>query len=114
MSAAESGVPFRTMPGIYELLGGTVSVNRLREVDITDLLRREHTPIDDQPRGALILSGKRVLITGAGGSIASELCRQIARWGPDELVILGHGENSIFEHRAGAGRAFSHRSPYSR
>lgn len=89
------GVPFRTMPGIYELLGGKVSVNRLREVDITDLLRREHTPIDDRRVGR-ILSGKRVLITGAGGSIASELCRQIARWGPDELVILGHGENSIF------------------
>ena len=91
-----SGVHFRTMPGIYELLGGTVSINRLREVDITDLLRREHTPINDELVG-LNLRGKRVLITGAGGSIASELCRQIARWGPAELVLLGHGENSIFE-----------------
>jgi FlaA1/EpsC-like NDP-sugar epimerase len=90
------GIPFRTMPGIYELLGGFVSVSRLREVDITDLLRRQHTPIDHQ-RVGLSLSGKRVLITGAGGSIAGELCRQIARWGPAELTLVGHGENSIFE-----------------
>ena len=92
----QKGIPSRTMPGIYELLGGSVSVNRLREVDITDLLRREPTYIDNQRVGQS-LSGKRVLVTGAGGSIASELCRQAARWGPAELVLLGHGENSIFE-----------------
>ena len=89
-------IPFRTMPGIYELLGGTVSVNRLREVDITDLLRREPTHIDND-RVSQLLKGRRVLLTGAGGSIASELCRQIARWEPSELVLVGHGENSIFE-----------------
>jgi len=90
------GVSFRTMPGIYELLGGRVSVSRLREVDITDLLRREPARINDDLVGAS-LSGRVVLITGAGGSIGLELCRQIARWGPAELVLLGHGENSIFE-----------------
>ena len=90
------GVPSRTMPGIYELIGGRVSVNRLREVDITDLLRREPVTIDDQLVGAS-LSGKRILITGAGGSIGREICRQAARWSPSELVLLGHGENSIFE-----------------
>jgi FlaA1/EpsC-like NDP-sugar epimerase len=90
------GVPFRTMPGIYELLGGKVSVSRLREVDITDLLRREPTKIDEDLVGAT-LSGRSVLVTGAGGSIGRELCRQIARWGPAELLLLGHGENSIFE-----------------
>ncbi len=90
------GVPFRTMPGIYELLGGKVSVSRLREVDIADLLRREPARIRDQEVGET-LSGHSVLITGAGGSIGRELCRQIARWGPSELLILGHGENSIFE-----------------
>jgi FlaA1/EpsC-like NDP-sugar epimerase len=90
------GVPFRTMPGIYELLGGQVSVSRLREVDITDLLRREPARIRDQQVGET-LSGKTVLVTGAGGSIGRELCRQISRWGPSELVLLGHGENSIFE-----------------
>jgi FlaA1/EpsC-like NDP-sugar epimerase len=90
------GIPFRIMPGIYELLGGKVSVSRLREVDITDLLRREPARIRDQEIGET-LSGHSVLVTGAGGSIGRELCRQIARWGPSELLVLGHGENSIFE-----------------
>jgi FlaA1/EpsC-like NDP-sugar epimerase len=90
------GIPFRTMPGIYELLGGKVSVSRLREVDIADLLRREPARMRDQEVGET-LSGHSVLVTGAGGSIGRELCRQIARWGPSELLILGHGENSIFE-----------------
>jgi len=92
----QKGVPFRTMPGIYELIGGKVSVSRLREVDITDLLRREPTRIDTELVGAS-LNGRVVLVTGAGGSIGRELCRQIARWGPAELLLLGHGENSIFE-----------------
>ncbi|MBK9008916.1 MAG: polysaccharide biosynthesis protein [Anaerolineae bacterium] len=90
------GIPSRTMPGIYELIGGKVSVNRLREVDITDLLRREPVRVNDEAVGAA-LEGKRVLVTGAGGSIGRELCRQIARRNPSELVLLGHGENSIFE-----------------
>jgi FlaA1/EpsC-like NDP-sugar epimerase len=87
---------FRTMPGIYELLGGKVSISRLREVDITDLLRREPTQVQDDRVGSVI-SGKTVLVTGAGGSIGGELCRQILRWGPSELILLGHGENTIFE-----------------
>ena len=90
------GIPSRTMPGIFELIGGKVSVSRLREVDITDLLRREPARVDDQLVGAS-LSGKRVLVTGAGGSIGREISRQVARWGPTELILLGHGENSIFE-----------------
>ena len=90
------GIPSRAMPGIYELIGGKVSVNRLREVDITDLLRREPIRVNDEAVGAA-LEGRRVLVTGAGGSIGRELCRQIARRNPAELVLLGHGENSIFE-----------------
>lgn len=90
------GIVSRTMPGIYELIGGRVSVNRLREVDITDLLRREPVRVNDEAVGAT-LEGRRVLVTGAGGSIGRELCRQIARRNPAELVLLGHGENSIFE-----------------
>ncbi|HEY3313385.1 MAG TPA: nucleoside-diphosphate sugar epimerase/dehydratase [Anaerolineales bacterium] len=90
------GVPFRTMPGIYELLGGKVSVSRLREVEITDLLRREPVRIHEELIGQ-VLEGKRVLVTGAGGSIGRELCRQIARWNAASLILLGHGENSIFE-----------------
>jgi FlaA1/EpsC-like NDP-sugar epimerase len=92
----QHGIPFRTMPGIYELLGGKVSVSRLREVDIGDLLRREPAAIDDEAVGRT-LAGKRILVTGAGGSIGLELCRQITRWRPAELALLGHGENSIFE-----------------
>lgn len=90
------GIPSRTVPGIYELIGGKVSVNRLREVDITDLLRREPVRVNDDAVGAT-LKGKRVLVTGAGGSIGRELCRQIARRNPAALILLGHGENSIFE-----------------
>jgi FlaA1/EpsC-like NDP-sugar epimerase len=90
------GVPFRTIPGIYELIGGKVTVNRLREVEITDLLRRPPTNIDDVLVGQR-LRGKSVMITGAGGSIGSELARQVIRRNPSELILLGHGENSIFE-----------------
>jgi FlaA1/EpsC-like NDP-sugar epimerase len=90
------GIPFRTMPGIYELIGGKVNVSRLREVDIADLLRREPTYIDENRIGTS-MSGRRIMVTGAGGSIGTELCRQIARWMPASLILLGHGENSIFE-----------------
>ena len=92
----KKNIPSRTMPSLHELIGGKVSVNRLREVDITDLLRRAPTHIDNELVG-LSLGGRRVLVTGAGGSIGRELCRQIARWEPVELFLLGHGENSIFE-----------------
>ena len=90
------GISSRTVPGVYELIGGKVSINRLREVDINDLLRREPVRVNDEAVGAT-LATKRVLVTGAGGSIGRELCRQIARRNPSELVLLGHGENSIFE-----------------
>ncbi|MFW5713600.1 MAG: polysaccharide biosynthesis protein [Brevefilum sp.] len=89
------GIPFRTMPGIYELLGGDVSVSRLREVDIADLLRREPVKMDTEALGE-VLEGRVVMVTGAGGPIGSELCRQIARLNPGKLLMLGHGENSIF------------------
>ena len=92
----EKNIPSRTMPSLHELIGGKVSVNRLREVDITDLLRRAPAHMDNELVG-LSLGGRRVMVTGAGGSIGRELCRQIARWDPAELFLLGHGENSIFE-----------------
>ncbi|MCX6053936.1 MAG: nucleoside-diphosphate sugar epimerase/dehydratase [Chloroflexi bacterium] len=90
------GISFRTMPGIYELIGGKVSINRLREVDITDLLRRQPSHMKEELVGAT-LTGKTVMVTGAGGSIGRELCRQISRWDPQRLILVGHGENSIFE-----------------
>ncbi len=90
-----AGVPSRTMPGMYEILSGQVSVAHLRNVDIEDLLRRDPVRIDAQEVERM-LAGKRVLVTGAGGSIGSELCRQIARCAPASLALLGHGENSLF------------------
>lgn len=89
------GVSFRTMPGIYELIGGKVNVSRLRDVDIADLLRRAPTDMSHHNVGHC-LENKRILVTGAGGSIGRELCQQIARWQPQVLILLGHGENSIF------------------
>jgi FlaA1/EpsC-like NDP-sugar epimerase len=92
----QAGVPAQTMPGIYELLGGRISVSQLRNVEIEDLLRRE--PVrTDHAAIAEVVKGKRVLVTGGGGSIGSELCRQILSCQPAELIVLGHGENSVFE-----------------
>lgn len=91
----QARVKIKTIPGIYELLGGTVSVNQLRDVQIEDLLRR--VPVQtDTAAVQTLLRGKRVLVTGGGGSIGSELCRQVLRCQPAELIIVGHGENSIF------------------
>lgn len=89
-------IPFRTIPGIYELIEGKIGVSRLREVEITDLLRRKPTRLNDEKIRERLF-GKAVMVTGAGGSIGRELCRQIARRSPSHLFLLGHGENSIFE-----------------
>jgi FlaA1/EpsC-like NDP-sugar epimerase len=91
-----AGIRARIIPGMYELLDGTVHINQLRDVQIEDLLRREPVRTDTAQVAAL-LRGRRVLVTGAGGSIGSELCRQIVRFDPAQLVLLGHGENSIFD-----------------
>jgi FlaA1/EpsC-like NDP-sugar epimerase len=72
-----TGVPSRSVPGLYELLDGGVSVSRLRQVEIADLLRRASVPI--RPGTGLDLQDQVVLITSAGGSIGAELCRQVAR-----------------------------------
>ena len=94
-AAREAGVPARALPGVFELLDGGVSVNRLRTVDIADLLRR--TQIAADPNTARYLAGQVVLVTGAGGSIGTELCRQVARAQASSLILVGHGENSIFD-----------------
>lgn len=93
-SCSAVGIASRTIPGVFEVLGGQVSVKRLRNVDIADLLRR--TEIVGE-RAPVYLRDRVVLVTGAGGSIGFELCRQIANADPAHLVLLGHGENSIFE-----------------
>ncbi|MGZ8376243.1 MAG: polysaccharide biosynthesis protein [Gemmatirosa sp.] len=95
-AAADAGIPTRMVPGLFELIDGRKSVTGLREVNIEDLLRREPVRTDLQQVRELA-EGKTVLVTGAGGSIGSELCRQIARLGPTQIVAVGRGENSIFE-----------------
>jgi FlaA1/EpsC-like NDP-sugar epimerase len=91
-----AGVEPKIIPGIYELLDGKVSVNQLRDIDIEDLLRRDPVRTDIEAVRQLV-RGKRVLVTGGGGSIGGELCRQIWRCEPAQLILLGHGENSIFD-----------------
>jgi FlaA1/EpsC-like NDP-sugar epimerase len=92
----ETGVSTYNLPGIYQLLAGYKSVSRTPQIDITRLLHRQPVSIDETEVAAN-LAGARVLVTGAGGSIGRELCRQIARFNPAELILVGHGENSIFE-----------------
>jgi FlaA1/EpsC-like NDP-sugar epimerase len=96
MICQQTGVVTHSLPGIYEILAGYKTVSQVPKLDVSRLLRRE--PIEtDQTAVREKLAGATVLITGAGGSIGSELCRQVARCTPKEIILLGHGENSIFE-----------------
>lgn len=88
-------VNFKIVPGIYEIITGDVHINQIREVLPEDLLGREMTRINFEEIGSF-LEKKRVLITGGGGSIGSELGRQIAKFNLEKLIILDHNENSIY------------------
>ncbi len=88
-------VDFKTIPNLGELMENPSILPAVRRVNITDLLRRDPVRIDHGEVERFV-RGKRVLVTGAGGSIGSELCRQIARFGPERLVILDQAENSLF------------------
>ena len=94
--AFEAELETFTLPGVTALLAGNVSVTRMRAIRVEDLLRREPVDIDRQQVDAL-LRGRRVLVTGGGGSIGGELCRQVALCQPASLIILGHGENSVYQ-----------------
>lgn len=92
---ADLPVKIKTVPGIFEILKGQVSLKTLKDVDIEDLLRRPPVKLDMESISDY-LAGQVVLVTGAGGSIGSELCRQIAQLVPDKLVLLDQDESSIF------------------
>ncbi|MDG4498756.1 polysaccharide biosynthesis protein [Streptococcus suis] len=89
------GVPVNNMPSIEDIFSGDVTVSDFQEIDIADLLGRPEVVLDQKELN-LYFEGKTILVTGAGGSIGSEICRQIARFSPKRLLLLGHGENSIY------------------
>ncbi|MBQ9642790.1 MAG: polysaccharide biosynthesis protein [Lachnospiraceae bacterium] len=92
----ETKCKIRTLPGMYQLVNGEVNVSKLRDVEVEDLLGREPVQIDiDEIAG--YVSGKTVLVTGGGGSIGSELCRQIARHAPGRLIIVDVYENNAYD-----------------
>jgi FlaA1/EpsC-like NDP-sugar epimerase len=92
----ETKCKLRTLPGVFELIDGRVDIKKIRDVDLEDLLGREPVRVDlDEICG--YIENRRVLVTGGGGSIGSELCRQIARFNPEKLLILDIYENSAYE-----------------
>lgn len=92
----ETGCKLRTLPGMYQLINGDVSISKLKDVEIEDLLGREPIRTDlDEIMG--YVSGKVILITGGGGSIGSELCRQIASHQPKQLIIVDIYENNAYD-----------------
>ena len=92
----ETGCRVRTVPGIYQLVNDEVRVSQLRDVDIADLLGREQIPVNNNEI-LEILEGRVILVTGGGGSIGSELCRQIARANPAKLIIFDIYENNAYD-----------------
>lgn len=94
-AATGTGSEVLIMPNIDDVMAGKLEVSQLKKVEVEDLLGRDPVELDDQGISEQI-EGKTILVTGAGGSIGSELCRQIVRYKPRRLVLLGHGENSIY------------------
>ncbi len=92
----ETSASIKILPGMFELLDGKVTVNHIREVQVEDLLGREPVKLDLEEISQY-LNKKVVLVTGAGGSIGSELCRQIAGFSPQKLLLLDHCENNVYD-----------------
>jgi FlaA1/EpsC-like NDP-sugar epimerase len=103
----DAGLDTKIIPGIYEIVGEKVNLSRIREVQVEDLLGREPVQLDEQIVGATIGS-RVVMVTGAGGSIGSELCRQICRFGPQRLVLVERFENALFEIHRELASQFPH------
>lgn len=100
----QAGMPVRALPSVSELVNGRVSLRDLRSIEVEDVLRRERfTP--DRSCARRLVEGKVVLITGAGGSIGSELCRQVAAGNPKRLLMLDKSENSLFYSHMGIEEA---------
>lgn len=91
---AETGIPTKILPGLAEILNGNVNLNQIRAIDIADVLNRDEIKFEFESIN--YLNDQKILVTGAGGSIGSELCRQIAGFYPSEILLLGKGENSIY------------------
>jgi FlaA1/EpsC-like NDP-sugar epimerase len=89
-------VTFRTLPRVADLIDGSISVQQLRNVRLEDLLGREPISLD-QAQISRYLKGKRVLVTGAGGSIGSEICRQVVRFNPEKLILFDNAETPLFQ-----------------
>lgn len=92
---SETSAKVNQMPSVEEVVLGKYEVNKFKEIDVVDLLGREEVQLDME-KIAEKLSGQTVLVSGAGGSIGSEICRQIIRFSPKRILLLGHGENSIY------------------
>jgi FlaA1/EpsC-like NDP-sugar epimerase len=93
--ARQAEVPYRIIPGVFEILSGKVGISQIRQVSLEDLLRRDPVKLETS-QIAEYLEGRTVLVTGAGGSIGSEIVRQVARFAPTRMVLLGRGENSVY------------------
>lgn len=91
----ETDIKVNQMPSVEDMVQGTYEVNEFKEIDVTDLLGRDEVKLDME-KIATQLSGQTILVSGAGGSIGSEICRQIIRFSPKRILLLGHGENSIY------------------
>lgn len=95
-SCKNANVTFKTLPSIGELIDGTLTISQIKNVEIEDLLGREPVVLDRDLIGSY-LTGKRVLVSGAGGSIGSEICRQVAQFSPEKLILLEQAETPLYE-----------------
>lgn len=104
-----TGAKIKVLPRVVDMAGKPFDLSMVKEIDIEDLLGRPEVQLDTD-KIERYLKGKKVLVTGAGGSIGSEICKQVASYSPEMLILLGHGENSIFE----AKMALDHEFPQTR